>query len=92
MGRVLSTTTHFGVRSLVCINKADLHQKGVKEIEKNCQEEGIEIVGHIPFDLTVTHAMVQGQPVTAFDPGGPASKALYALWENLAETVTKIHV
>jgi MinD superfamily P-loop ATPase len=88
MRRVLSTTTHFGVRALVCINKADIYPAGADEIEAFCQEEGITSAGRIPFDLTVTHAMVQGQTVTAFDPEASASQALRKIWKVVLEAIT----
>ena len=83
MRRVLQTTEHFGVRALVCINKADLYPDGAVEIETFCQEHDIELVGHIPFDKTVTEAMVQGEPVTAYRPDSPASQALRAIWAKV---------
>ena len=83
MQRVLSTTEHFGIKSMVCINKADIYPKGSKQIENFCHEEGIELVGSIPFDLTVTEAMVQGQSVTDFASQAPASKALQTIWRTV---------
>jgi MinD superfamily P-loop ATPase len=83
MSRALQTTAHFGVRTLVCINKADLYPTGAAQIEAFCQAENIAIIGRIPFDTTVTEAMVQGQPVTAFQPEAPASQALWEIWRKL---------
>jgi MinD superfamily P-loop ATPase len=80
MRRVLQTTDHFGVKALVCINKADIYPQGAAEIEAFCQEEGILMAGRIPFDLTVTEAMVQGQAVTSFSPKAPASQAIQQIW------------
>jgi MinD superfamily P-loop ATPase len=91
MQRVLSTTDHFGVESMVCINKADIYPQGAAEIENFCREKEIKIVGQIPFDLTVTHAMVQGQSVTSFDPQAPASRALYQIWEEVLGAVLGEH-
>ncbi len=87
MRRVLQTSDHFGVRTLVCINKADLFPKGAIEIEAFCQERGIEMVGRIPFDLTVTQAMVQGQSVTVYAPNAPASQALHQIWSKVLDTL-----
>jgi MinD superfamily P-loop ATPase len=84
MQRVLQTTAHFGVRTLVCINKADIYPAGAARIEAFCQDEGIEVIGQIPFDLSVTEAMVQGQPVTAHQPTAPASLALQDVWQIVA--------
>ena len=67
--RILATTNHFGVPALVCINKVDINTKRAAEVEAFCTEQGIEVVGRIPYDDVVTEAMVQGLPVTAFDDG-----------------------
>jgi len=76
MHRVLETTAHFDVPALVCINKTDIYPKGADEIEDFCREEGIPVVGKIPFDTAVTKAMVQGQPVTLYAPETPSSQEL----------------
>jgi MinD superfamily P-loop ATPase len=90
MHRVLQTTSHFGVKALVCINKADIYPGGTAEIEEFCRDQGIGIVGQIPFDLTVTAAMVNGQPVTAFQPDAPASRSLRAIWQNVVNALAEL--
>jgi MinD superfamily P-loop ATPase len=87
MKRILETTDHFGIHSLVCINKADLHPQGAQAIASYCQDHGLEIVGSIPFDLWVTKAMVKGEPVTAHMPDSAASAALRDLWERVADAL-----
>ncbi len=81
--RALGTVTHFRVPALVCINKADLNPEQTARIEAYCAEEGIEVVGKLPFDTIVTEAMVQGQPVTAFQPDGAMAAALGAAWARV---------
>jgi MinD superfamily P-loop ATPase len=83
MHRVLQTVKHFGVRAVVCINKADIYPAGANEIEAFCRESGIETVGRIPFDLTVATAMVAGEAVTAFCPESASSVAIAGIWENI---------
>jgi MinD superfamily P-loop ATPase len=80
--RILETTEHFGIRSLVCINKADINPDGAGEIEAFCESRGVKLIGAIPFDLSVTEAMAQGQPVTAFRPHGEASQAIARIWDR----------
>lgn len=80
--RIQKTTEHFGVPALVCINKADLNLEGSATIEAFCRQRGIPVVGHIPFDLSVTQAMVQGLPVTAYGTSVAAS-ALRHIWEQV---------
>ena len=87
MDRVLQTTDHFGIRVLVCVNKADLFHAGVDEIESLCRGRGIEIIGHIPFDEEMTKAMVQGEPITAYKPESPASLALRELWKRVLKSL-----
>jgi MinD superfamily P-loop ATPase len=83
MGRALGTTTHFGVQSLVCVNKADIYPEGTAAIEAYCRENGIDFVGRIPYDVAVPQAMVQGQPVTSYKPDSAASLAIRQIWETL---------
>ena len=74
---------------------AGLHQQGRYLSCRHGADRGvlpgtdIEVVGHIPFDATVTEAMVQGQPVTAFDPLAPASQALVAVWQRIAAEISE---
>jgi MinD superfamily P-loop ATPase len=84
--RVMGTTDHFGVPSLVAINKADLNSARSKEIAAFCGERGAEIVGRIPYDDVVTEAMVQGQPVTAY-ADGPVTVALKEMWSRVRDLI-----
>jgi len=88
MRRALDTLKHFGVRALVAVNKADIYPAGADEIEAFCQQQGIETVGQIPFDLTVASAMVAGEAVTAFQPESAASLAIRQVWERVAQSLT----
>jgi MinD superfamily P-loop ATPase len=86
--RALKTTQHFGIRSLVCINKADLHPEGTAAIERFCQEEKIQVLGHLPFDTAVTEAMIQGRPVSAYRPDSAISQDLKDLWRSVLEALS----
>jgi MinD superfamily P-loop ATPase len=81
--RALGTVTHFRVPALVCINKADLNLAHTAAIEAFCARQGIEVVGKLPFDTVVTEAMVQGQPVTAYQQDGAMTTALRKTWARL---------
>ena len=79
--RILQTTTHFRIPALVVVNKADIYPQGAAEIVVACAELGVELIGQIPFDPTVTEAMLKGEPVTAYRADAPASQALAAIWQ-----------
>jgi MinD superfamily P-loop ATPase len=87
MHRILETAAHFRIPVLVCINKADIFPEGTRQIEAFCQEQRLESAGCIPFDETVTLAMMNGEPVSAFRPDSPASAALRRVWENVTQQV-----
>ena len=90
MQRVLSTTEHFGVHSLVCINKADIYPAGTIEIENYCRQHNISMAGKIPFDADLLEAMVQHQPVTVYNPESPASIALREVWNRVIDELQQV--
>jgi MinD superfamily P-loop ATPase len=85
--RILKTTEHFGVRALVCINKADLYPEGAAEITSFCQDHNFEVVGTIPYDIGVTEAITQGKPVTAYQTNGIAAQALREVWVRTVDAI-----
>jgi MinD superfamily P-loop ATPase len=84
--RIMGTTDHFGVPSLVAINKADLNLARSEEIAAFCAGRGVEVVGRIPYDDVVTEAMVQGRPVTDYT-GGPVTEALKEMWSRVRDLI-----
>ncbi|HET91301.1 MAG TPA: 4Fe-4S dicluster domain-containing protein [Chloroflexi bacterium] len=85
--RIIGTTDHFGVPSLVAINKADLNPARSDEIVAFCAEQGVQVVGRIPYDNIVTEAMVQGQPVTAYTDA-PVVEALRGVWLRVKQQLS----
>jgi MinD superfamily P-loop ATPase len=86
--RVLGVCEHFGVPSLVCINKFDINQENSNWIENFCFSHGIEIAGRIGFDRTITEAMVQGMPVVEYKGNG-VSKHIEELWDLTVASLNK---
>lgn len=87
MQRVLGLTAHFGIQSLLCINKADLYPAGTERIVEYCQRNGLPVVGRLSFDLSLTEAMVHGQTITAYLPGHPISRLLREIWQDILTSV-----
>jgi MinD superfamily P-loop ATPase len=81
--RILGTVTHFRVPALVLINKADVNPVHTARIEAYCRSHGIELMGNLPYDDVVTKAMVQGQPVTVYQPDGSMAMALREMWAQV---------
>jgi len=80
--RILDVTRHFGIDSVVCINKYDINEENSKRITEFCRQRGIEVVGKIPYDSVVTEAMVAGKPVIEFSEG-TVSDAIKDVWEGI---------
>ena len=68
---------------LVCINKHDLNEENREAVEIFCAENGITVIGFIPFDSAVTKAMVAGLPVVEHASNSPASEAIINAWDRL---------
>jgi MinD superfamily P-loop ATPase len=80
--RVTEVAHHFGIKTLVCINKYDLNIKNTQDIENFCQANSTEIVGKIPFNTIVTEALVVGKPVVEYS-NGEVSLRIKDLWERI---------
>jgi len=89
MKRVLDLAYHFRLPALVCINKFDIYPAGFEHIVNYCDQHQIEVVGSIPFDETVTRAMIEGEPVTVYQPAAPASLAISRIW---LEVFSRLHL
>ncbi len=80
--RILDVTGHFGIASVVCINKYDINEENSERITEFCRQRGIEVVGNIPYDPVVTEAMVAGKPVVEFSEG-EVSNAIKDVWGGI---------
>lgn len=88
--RVLGTLDHFGVGSAVVVNRSDVNPAMTREIEELCRSEGIPLLGHIPYDETVTVSMCSGRTVLEHDGAAPASVAMRAIWERLSSILRPV--
>jgi MinD superfamily P-loop ATPase len=87
LARILGTVNHFRVPALVLINKADLNPEHTAQIEAYCRANEIELVGKLPYDNVITEAMVQGQPVTTYEPDGAVTQALREVWHRVKQRI-----
>jgi MinD superfamily P-loop ATPase len=81
--RVVSLATHFGIRSLVCVNKYDLNEQFTNQIEDYCDTVDSTFLGRIPFDTVVTKAMVNGKAVVEYSENGEVSKEMKRIWTRV---------
>lgn len=82
--RIIGVAHHFGIESLVCINKYDLNLSLSERVKVSCGSNGVELVGRIPFDTSVTEAVVRGVPVVEYSESYVA-EAIKKLWQKILE-------
>ncbi|HAF07456.1 MAG: ATP-binding protein [bacterium] len=83
--RILELMEHFRIKPFILINKFDINIDKTKEIEDFCHLKNYEVVGKIPFDPSVTNAMVNGEPVVKFVPDSKVSKEIKRVWEKVSK-------
>jgi MinD superfamily P-loop ATPase len=81
--RVLQLLKHFNVRPFVCVNMYDVNKDNAYRIYRFCEENGVEVVGNIPFDPVVTEAMVNGRAVVEYSSECDVTKEIAAIWNRL---------
>lgn len=72
----------FEVTPLVIINKFDINKDISNVLGDYSRENGIHLLGNIPFDPAVTRSMVMGIPVVEYDPNAASSKAIQKKWQD----------
>lgn len=83
LGRILGVARHFGVIPRVIINMHDINSENAEKIIESCKRNYAEVIAKVPFDLTVTEAMVAGKPVIEYSPSCMASKEIRRAWEEI---------
>lgn len=80
--RIIQLCERFWIPMVVCVNKHDLNVELSESIEGYCRDQGVEVVGKIPFDDTVTESINSLRPITAY-PQSPAGAAVLEMWEKI---------
>jgi len=85
--RVLGVARHFRTKAFICINKYDLNEAVAQRIERFAEEQGLEVIGRIPYDETVTEAMVQGKTVIEWSNNGRVAREIRRMWAELSKVL-----
>ena len=83
LGRATDLTRHFGIRTLVCVNKWDLNEELTERIEAQARDRGLGVVERVRYDRAVTDAQILGKPVVELADSG-AAEDVRRLWVQLA--------
>ena len=88
MERILGLAAHFRIPATVLINKADLNPAQSETIADVCVRNNIPLVGHIPYNQSVTETMVRGLPLTYADSS--VSTALQQAWTQIQNHISQL--
>ena len=89
--RVLALARHFGVPTLLCVNKWDLNPEMARRLERWAAEAHIHVVGRIPFDRGFGRAVARGVPFTELDEASETGReAVVGTWRAAQEVLDSI--
>ncbi|MFB3893264.1 MAG: ATP-binding protein [Phycisphaerae bacterium] len=84
--RVAELTRHFGIKTLVCVNKWDINPDLAARIESEAKECGLAVAGRLRYDRAVTDSQVRGLSVVEYAQNAVAEdiKAVWAAISTVA--------
>ncbi len=84
--RVTALTSHFGISTLVCINKWDLNPEVTSEIEALARNRSARIAGKVRYDNAITKAQIQKLSVVEYSKNG-VTEDIKSLWTEVSRTL-----
>jgi len=82
--RVIQVAKQFNISVKLVVNKYDLNLKMTTIIEESCCQQGVPVIGRIPFDKTVVQALVEGNTVVDYAQC-VSGDAIQRIWEELKD-------
>jgi MinD superfamily P-loop ATPase len=82
LGRVADLAANFGIRTLLCINKADINPRMTEQIGAEARKRHITVVGEIPYDDAFTKAQILKATIIEYT-GGAITERVKALWRQV---------
>ncbi len=80
--RVAQLTAGFGIKTLVCINKADINPEMTERICRQVQDKNLKVVGRIPYDDAFTRAQIMKATLVEYT-GGEITEKVKAMWREV---------
>lgn len=80
--RVVSLCEHFGILTMVCINKYDINKDMSSNIQKFIKTKNMDLVGEIPYDETIVKSINELKPITLYK-NSIANEAIQNMWSNI---------
>ena len=82
LDRVSELTSSFGIKTLVCINKADVNPQITEQISKEAQKRRLKVIGKIAYDEAFTRAQMIKASVVEYTSGA-ITEQIKAMWRQV---------
>ncbi|MBD3217630.1 MAG: P-loop NTPase [candidate division Zixibacteria bacterium] len=89
MQRVHELIQHFNISCGAIINKYDINSHMTEGIEAFAEENGITVLGKMPFDKEMVAAQVAGKSIIDFKNSG-LSKSIMDIWKRLQADLKRV--
>ena len=86
--RVTQLTSHFGIPTLICVNKWDLNPQVTSEIETLAKEHSATLAGKVRYDNAITEAQIRKLSVVEYSQNGVAQD-IKSLWTQVQHALTE---
>lgn len=80
MERIIETAQKLNVKTAVCVNKYDTNIDNTRKIEGYCNEQKIDYIGKIPFDINILKKLNKGDSIIKTD--SPAARAIKNVYDK----------
>jgi MinD superfamily P-loop ATPase len=80
--RVAQLAANFGIKTLVCINKADINPEISRSITEDAIKHGLKVIGNIPYDEAFTKAQIMKATLIEYTSGDITEK-VKTIWREV---------
>ena len=80
--RVAKLTASFGIKTMVCVNKADVNPQITDQISEDAKKRGLKVIGKIAYDEAFTKAQIIKASVVEYT-GGAITEQIKTLWRQV---------
>ena len=87
LDRLLKLANHFKIPSKICINKFDINLDNSRQIDSFCEENDSKVIGKIPYEPSVIHALVNKKTVMEF-PCNEVQGIIRKMWEEIESALS----
>ena len=89
MNRVAGLLEKFKVPTAVIVNKYDLNLENTEQIRKYCNENGLHLLGSVPFDSTMTKSMVAAKTFPEYAPNHEITDLMREMWSKIGDILSE---